>query len=226
MKQYALHTAGLSVSWLLALLAMSAVPSLSAQTVFRIVGADGKITFSDKPPATTAASQNVTATSKSGKPLELASNTLPFELRAVATRFPVTLYSAATCTPCANGRNLLASRGIPFSERTITTSDDNEALARIAGDSSLPFLTIGGQKIKGYSDTEWTQFLDAAGYPPSSKLPGNYRNPPAAPLVAVQSPAAPGAQAESESQAAASPAPRVAPPPPAPPADNPTGIRF
>ena len=224
MKRIARHTSDFLAPLLLSLLALGAAQSVGAQTVFRIVGADGKVTFSDKPPVTSATSQNVTATSKNGKPVELAGNTLPFELRAVATRFPVTLYSAATCAPCASGRNLLAGRGIPFTERTITTSDDNEALARIAGDSSLPFLTIGGQKIKGYSDTEWTQFLDAAGYPPSSKLPGSYRNPPAAPLVAVQSPAAPGAT--TESQAAVSPPPRVAPPPPATSADNPTGIRF
>ena len=40
----------------------------------------------------------------------------------------------------------------------------------------------GGQQLKGYSDLEWKQYLDAAGYPKSSQLPSGYRNPPAAPL--------------------------------------------
>jgi hypothetical protein len=120
----------------------------------------------------------------------------------------------------------LSGRGVPFTERTVNTPEDTDALVRISGENSLPFLTIGGQKIKGFADTEWTQFLDAAGYPSSSKLPGNFRNVPAAPLVAVQKPAEPTAVAEGETTAARAPA--VAPPRPAPVDNNsnPAGIRF
>ena len=38
-------------------------------------------------------------------------------------RFPVTLYTSTNCAPCGAGRTLLASRGIPFSERTVATND-------------------------------------------------------------------------------------------------------
>jgi hypothetical protein len=86
---------------------------------------------------------------------------------------------------------LLTSRGVPFNERTVTTAEDAEALQRLAGESSLPFLTIGGQRLKGFSDSEWTQFLDAAGYPKTSALPSGYRNGLSGPLVVVQKPAAP-----------------------------------
>jgi glutaredoxin len=194
-----------------------------AQTVYRIVGPDGKVTFSDKPPiAVGKGSEKVTATDRSGRALDLTGASLPFELRQVATRYPVTLYTSNNCGPCATGRAQLTTRGIPFTERTVNTNEDIEALQRLSGENSLPFLTIGGQKIKGYSDTEWTQFLDAAGYPASSKLPGSYRPVPASPLVAVQKPppAAP-APAENPQTATASPAePGAAPP------ANPAGIRF
>lgn len=193
-----------------------------AQTVYRIVGPDGKVTFSDKPPlANDKSNDKVTATDRVGRQLDLSGNNLPFELRQVATRFPVTLYSSSTCAPCVTGRAQLASRGIPFTERTVTTNEDIEALQRLSGETSLPFLTIGGQKIKGYSDTEWTQFLDAAGYPPTSKLPGNFRQSAATPLVAVQRPAPAAAPAEAPQTASAAPAE----PAPAPSA-NPAGIRF
>lgn len=194
-----------------------------AQTVYRIVGPDGRVTFSDKPPvAKDKTNDKVTATDRSGRPLDVAGASLPFELRQVVTRFPVTLYTASTCAPCAAGRNQLASRGVPFTERTVNTNEDIDALQRLSGENSLPFLTIGGQKIKGYSDTEWTQFLDAAGYPATSQLPGNFRQTPAAPLVAVQRPApVAAAQAETPQTASATPAA----PSPAPPA-NPAGIRF
>ena len=196
----------------------------SAQTVFRIVGPDGRVTFSDKPPVT--AEQNVTATGRGGRPVEVVNTSLPFELRQVTTRYPVTLYSSAGCGPCSSGRALLISRGIPFTERTVTTAEDSDALARLSGENSLPFLTIGGQKIKGFSDTEWTQFLDAAGYPSTSKLPANFRNPPASPLVAVQRPE-PAAAPAATTAASGDTAPSV--PTPATPvnnASNPAGIRF
>ncbi len=194
-----------------------------AQTVYRIVGPDGKVTFSDKPPVVTSkGNDKVTATDRSGRVLDLTGASLPFELRQVATRYPVTLYTSNNCGPCATGRAQLTTRGIPFTERTINTNEDIEALQRLSGENSLPFLTIGGQKIKGYSDTEWTQFLDAAGYPTTSKLPSSYRPIPASPLVAVQKPPPAAAPvAENPQTANATPAEPGATPP-----ANPAGIRF
>jgi glutaredoxin len=193
--------------------------SAHAQTVYRIVGPDGRVTFSDKAPVST---DKVTATDRSGRALDLGASVLPFELRQVASRYPVTLYTSANCAPCGSGRTLLSARGIPFAERTVNTPEDAEALSRISGENSLPFLTIGGQKIKGFSDTEWTQFLDAAGYPATSKLPSNYRSTPAAPLVAVQKPTPPAAEAATDAArpTAAQPAARVDN------GSNPAGIRF
>jgi hypothetical protein len=81
-------------------------------------------------------------------------------------------------------------------------------------------LTIGSQQIKGFSDSEWTQFLDAAGYPKTSVLPGNYRNAAASPLVEVQKPAAAAKPEERQNQSA---------PVTLPPVDNksnPAGITF
>lgn len=129
------------------------------------------------------------------------------------------LYTGANCPPCDGGRSLLSSRGIPFSERTITTKEDHDQLRRMAGDTSLPYLTIGAQRLRGLSDVEWNQYLDAAGYPKSSVLPASYKNPEPAPLVALQkAPAVPKPEPKPE-------APPAAPPPPAT-GSNPAGITF
>lgn len=189
-----------------------------AQTIYRLVGPDGKVTFSDKPPA---ASANASTTVGAGKPQSTDGATLPFELRQVSSRFPVTLYTSDPCAPCGAGRTLLNNRGIPFSEKTVNTAEDVAALKRISGDGSLPFLTIGGQQLKGFSDTEWTQFLNAAGYPPSSQLPASYSNPTATPLVTVQKPA-PAAKPDE----ALTPRTPAAPSRPAPDTNNPAGITF
>ncbi len=143
----------------------------NAQQIFRIVGPDGRVTFSDKPPLDTGANAGVAK----AVPLPGAggrdNSALPFELRQAANRYPVTLYTGPGLCAVRRGRTMLSGRGIPFAEKTVTSTEDIEALKRLAGAPSLPFLTIGGQQIKGYSEAEWVQFLDAAGYPKTSQLP-------------------------------------------------------
>ncbi|MGI9134818.1 MAG: glutaredoxin family protein, partial [Rhodoferax sp.] len=138
--------------WLCAI-ALNAIPALTqAQTVYRIVGADGKVTFSDKPPV--SAEQGKVLGVGLGAAAASTATTLPFELRQVANKFPVTLYSAPKCAPCDSGRGLLTARGIPFSERTVTSSEDADYLQRLTGDTALPSLAVGGQRLKGFAEQE------------------------------------------------------------------------
>ncbi len=198
-----------------------------AQQVHRIVGPDGKVTFSDRAPEDKKAQSTVLSTASGGG----ASNpALPSELRQVASRFPVTLYTGESCSPCQQARQLLVQRGVPFTERSVNTNDDIDALRRLSGESALPFGTIGRQQLKGFSDAEWTQYLDAAGYPAQSRLPRGYTQPAATPLAPAKAPAASAPDAPQE--AASAPAGRLrrqAPPPPppgGPTPSNPAGIRF
>jgi len=199
----------------LALVAALASLGAAAQ-VYRVTGPDGKVTFSDKPPTDSQARPRV---APSVALPAAGGGTLPLALRNASGRYPVTLYTGTNCAPCNTARGFLASRGIPYTERTVATNEDAAALRKLSGEVQVPFLTIGGQQLHGYSETEWTQFLDAAGYPKTSQLPANYRNPPPAPLVAVQ-------QAQPQAAAAAPAAaqqPQVAQPSLEPQAP---GIRF
>ena len=200
------------------LLCASLAGLASAQTVYRIVGPDGKVTFSDKPPVD---EKSKVSTAGANANAGASAGSLPFELRQIVNKYPVVLYTGANCPPCDSGRALLGSRGIPFSERTITTKEDQDKLRRLAGDASLPYLTIGGQRLRGFSDTEWIQYLDAAGYPKNSMLPAGYKRPDPAPLVALQKPAAPASAPKAEDTAAPAPTPPAGPSP-----SNPAGISF
>ena len=194
-----------------------------AQPVYRVVGPDGKVTFSDKPPAEPGANTKAA----SGKPASAGASgsnnsALPFELRQVASKFPVTLYTGDNCSPCQSARAMLITRGVPFTEKTVNSNEDIQALQRLGGDNTLPFGTIGGQQLKGYSDSEWSQFLNAAGYPATSTLPSNYRQPAATPMVAIAAApiVAPAARAVAPArEPVAAPTPAVTP-------ANPSGIRF
>jgi len=205
-------------SLVLLILAASAC-AVSAQQVYRSVDGSGKVIFSDQPPAANAkpaAPRGELSTAGAGG----AIGGLPYELQQVAQRYPVTLYTRDDCAPCDSGRSLLSTRGVPFNERQVKTPADTEALQRLSGEMSLPLLAIGSQQLKGFSDATWSQYLDAAGYPKSIRLPAGYRNPPAQPMVAQQAaPAAPAATAVTS--------PRPAVPPAAPPSpSNPAGIQF
>jgi len=79
----------------------------------------------------------------------------------------------------------------------------------------VPSLTIGVQPVRGLSETDWTAYLDAAGYPRESRLPRGWQAAPASPL------------------AERAPAPNLPSRPAPPPADtsaiepvSPGGVRF
>ncbi len=206
----------------LCVVATLAQTSAQAQTLYRIVGPDGRITFSDKPPASTARVTPLSADGKESAP-GAGNSALPYALRQVASRYPVTLFTSKECAPCDEGRTLLRSRGIPFSEKTINTNEDAESLKRLADTSALPLLTIGSQQIKGYSSAEWTQYLNAAGYPERNTLPASYRHAEPSPLVTLKTSEVPAAPAESTAPGV--PPPAAAPPPRVNP-NNPAGIQF
>jgi glutaredoxin len=138
-------------------------------------------------------------------------------LRLSLQRYPVTLYATNECAPCDNGRRLLQARGIPYTERRIVSEEDALALERAVGGRTVPALTIGAQPLRGFSDTDWTAYLDAAGYPRESKLPRNWQTPAPTPMVERLAPA-PRAQP--------APAPAVVAEPQAAEASAPAGVRF
>jgi glutaredoxin len=219
MKFVTVHRTKMSGAALAVAVAMSALlsPAVSAQGVYRVVGPDGKVTYSDQPPPANANARPVGGASAAAG----NSSALPSELRQAAGRYPVTLYAGADCAPCDSGRNFLNARGIPFSEKTVSSADDIAAFKRLNGVASLPMLAVGGQHLKGYSESEWTQYLDAAGYPKTSALPAGYRRSAATPLVEAKSAAAPATTAQKVQE----PKAPVEIPVTAP-ATNPSGIKF
>ena len=105
MKSSKLHF--LAPRTLLALVAVAASlasPLLQAQQVYRIVGPDGKVTFSDRPPPPSASNAKVSETAASAAGGEAFAG-LPYELRQVTLKYPVVLYTADNCAPCGAGRS-------------------------------------------------------------------------------------------------------------------------
>lgn len=193
----------------------------TAQQIFRSVGPDGRITFSDVPQPhapqspitlpTVASEENVAKTVR-----------LPYELARIVAQYPVTLYTASNCSACESARKFLDQRGVPFRESTISSNQDIAALQSLSGQTSVPMLTVGAQHAIGFSDAAWQQELNAAGYPARSQLPAGYRNPAARPLTSVQEPVAAPTPEKAKPVAASALPPR----PQRPSRSNPAGIQF
>jgi glutaredoxin len=185
---------------------------LPVHALYKVVGADGKVTYTDRVPGPSDGKVTPLGAGGSTASEPLA---LPLELRQVAARYPVVLYSFTECAPCDSGRAMLRQRGIPFVERLVLNEDDAAAMQRLTGTRDGPTLMIGQKPLPGFSADTWHAYLDSAGYPRESRLPAGYQYPAATPLLERAEPARPAPVAPRVAPRAAEAAPAA-----------PSGIRF
>jgi hypothetical protein len=143
------------------LLALCFATAAQAQ-YYRWVDDKGKVSFGDRPPPAAAGKAQAM---RHGAPV--ADKQLPYAVREAMANFPVTLYVSADCgAGCTDGRDYLKLRGIPYSEKNVATTEEIEALKKLAdGEGIVPLLTVGTKTAKGWMKGDWQRLLDAAGYP-------------------------------------------------------------
>lgn len=160
--------------------------SAVAAQMYRWVDKDGRVHYTDTPPASAAAKS---VQSRSATPSVIDTNQAPYAVQRAVTNFPVTIYTSDNCgDACKDGRALLAKRGVPFREVAVADDKSREELKRVSGAEMVPVMAVGRGITKGFEPEMWHNALDAAGYPRSS-----------APLTA-QAPK-PAASAESQKPA-------------------------
>lgn len=182
----------------------------SAQ-MYKWTDAKGVVHFSDQPPGNDV---KVETKSFAGGAGGVA---LPYELAEAVRNHPVTLYTGADCNACDQGRALLKQRGIPFTEKTVSTTDDQKKLNDAGGGGQLPLLLVGGARRVGFEAGAWNDTLNNASYPAQRMLPSNYQYPAAVSAA----PARPLAREVVREQAAPAQQPKTPPP-----SDTPPGFRF
>lgn len=147
--------------------------------LYKWVGPDGKVSYSDLPPPPSARQVEKSTL----KPSDASSAGLPYALAEASKNHPVTLYTGAQCAPCAEARDFLKQRGIPFAEKTVTSNDDIARLRQISGDAQLPVLLVGRSKQLGFEPGAWNAALSAASYPADNRLPAHFSFAPAEPAA-------------------------------------------
>ncbi len=171
------------VASLLAVLLLAAWPLQAAWAVYRVVGPDGQITFTDVPPPSGGRALQQLAPSA---PTPAEASLAP-ALRAAMQRDPVVVYTMAHCPACRDGVALLRRRGVPYRELTVDDAGAARHFEQLShGVRRLPLLVVGARQLEpGFNASVWGGALDAAGYPPTSQLPPHWDFAPPMPLPAL-----------------------------------------
>ena len=133
-----------------------------AAGLYKWVDKTGKVHYGDQPAedAIKPEQKNFSAS------VSTNDDDLPYSLRKAKSEFPVTLYVASNCGDlCVQARAMLNKRGIPFSEKSLSTTEDISAFKSKYGGNSTPALTIGKTFLSEYEAGQWNSELDSAGYP-------------------------------------------------------------
>ncbi len=136
----------------------SATAAQGAQTLYKSVGPDGRIVYSDRPPDDGRLDKTMTFENLPSSPLPASTSASVEQLRRMgpssSTNTPtsgIVLYSAAWCGYCKRAKAYLAAKGIRYQEFDIDTKDGRAAFANAGGGRGVPLLIVGGQRVKGFT---------------------------------------------------------------------------
>lgn len=148
---------------LLAVLVSTALAGVAHAQLYKWVDKDGNITYSDTPPPKEV--KNVQQKSY-GDNVSGVTDDMPYAVRDAIKRNPVTLFANGCGELCDGARALLATRGVPYTDRNPDKDPTAfEALKQATGEQSVPTLLIGTQVVRGFSPEQWQAALTTAGYP-------------------------------------------------------------
>jgi glutaredoxin len=137
-----------------------------AATVYKTTGPDGKVIYTDQPPADGKAASGTKALDIKDEPtsplpeavlkyqeqLKRSANKRAQEppVRVSASATPV-LFSADWCGYCRCAKSYLQQRGIAFQEQDIDTEAGMRAFVAAGGGRGVPMLAVNGGVTRGFS---------------------------------------------------------------------------
>lgn len=142
--------------------ALAQTPTPSDKQVYRYVDRDGRVVYTDRPPASDVKGFQ---TKKLG-PNFIETDEVPLAAQQAAERFPVTLFTFPCGEICDNAVALLNRRGVPHAVVDVQSLEGGKKLIALTGEQNAPVLQVGDRTIvKGYNEARWQSALDEAGYP-------------------------------------------------------------
>jgi glutaredoxin len=155
----------------LAAAALAAAAAASGQVLYKSIGPDGKVSYTDRPPAQGSVEKTLkiddlpntalpTKTlaeleqlrQKAAKGAAQASTTAAGKGDSPPVVSGVTLFAASWCGYCRKARAYLAQKQVAYQEVDIDTPDGKMAFVQAGGQGGIPLLLARGRKLRGFSE--------------------------------------------------------------------------
>ena len=131
--------------------------AIQADTVYRSVGPDGKVTYSQRPPADGKIDRTLVYQNLPSSPLPESTLRYRAELMksmnrklaegAKSYRAQPVFFMAQWCGYCKQAKSYLAEKGISYREYDIDTADGMRAFVEAGETRSVPVMFANGQRV-------------------------------------------------------------------------------
>lgn len=131
----------------------------SAGTLYKSVGPDGTVLYSDQPPAQGKVQKTFAVTELPATPLPESVIRYRQELQKSAQNQPANvrgsaetqLFTAQWCGYCRKAKAYLAEKGVGYQEHDIDTPEGRLAFAQAGNANGVPLLLWRGKRLQGFS---------------------------------------------------------------------------
>ena len=145
-------------AWLLMLATLLAGPGAFGDNVYRSISPDGRVVYSDQPPATGKLQKVYSFENLPASPVPEATQRYRQDLTSSMNKRlagqaagGTQLYSASWCGYCRKAKAYLGQKGIAYREIDIDTAEGKASFAQAGGGGGIPLLLRNGQRVQGFS---------------------------------------------------------------------------
>ena len=149
-----------------------AATNVHAETLYKVIGRDGRVTYTDLPPAdrTSTTALMFSDAPVTTLPESVLKNQAKFakgmqnqstQTKKIDASGPTTLFSASWCGYCTQAKAYLRTKGIAFRELDIDTPAGGRAYFEAGGQRGVPLIMADGKRLSGFSTGAYDHFFAA-----------------------------------------------------------------
>lgn len=151
----------------LVLLALLVAAAAQSATLYKSIGPDGQVVYSDRPPQSGKLEKTFDFGNLPSSPVpetvtryrqDLEKSMQQRLAAAPPGRGPV-LYRAAWCGYCRQAEAYLAEKRISYTKIDIDTPEGKTAFAAAGGGKGIPFMVANGKELRGYTRPAYDAFF-------------------------------------------------------------------
>ncbi|WP_334188309.1 glutaredoxin family protein [Noviherbaspirillum sp.] len=142
----------------------------SSQTLYKTIGPDGRISYSDTPPADAKVQKTMSYSPLPASPVAESARRHRAELEASLQRRSsetatsgegIRLFTAVWCGYCTKAKAYLGQKGIAYQEYDIDTPAGKSAFAQAGAGTGIPLLLWKDKRQQGFSQAGYDALFES-----------------------------------------------------------------